>query len=233
MLSDSHISSFFSSRRKKNVHKTEQLQCRHHSRRTGVQLLDQLHLLKLPFVYQSVGSPCWEQWCLNGPDEKPTLFPFNMWNIHNLQVWMNNKRNQRTSKPTSLSSTSVYLHVIWSRNCIMCLTQHPQLVRGHVALCSYWMIIPTTAESIQVILQVWQEYIVAAEEVFNIWNAEKALPFKVVENVIIDVCYSNSQVSPQPLNPGELWNHQFMKWSKHALEYLLLNVIAKKSFLLF
>ncbi len=34
----------------------------------------------------------------------------------------------------------------------------PQLIRGHMAFCSYWMIVPATAESVQGILQLWQEH---------------------------------------------------------------------------
>lgn len=85
----------------------------------------------------------------------------------------------------------------------MCTTELPQLVRGHVALCSQWMVVPTIAESIQVILQAWEEHKVAAEEVYFIGDAEEALFFKVVENIIVDAGYSCPQVSPQPLNPGK------------------------------
>jgi len=88
----------------------------------------------------------------------------------------------------------------------MCTTQHPQLVRGHLALSSYRMIVPTTAKSIEVILQAWEEHKVAAEEVCSVVDAEEALFFKVVENIVVDACYSYPQVSPQPLNPGKLLN---------------------------
>ena len=68
----------------------------------------------------------------------------------------------------------------------MCTTELPQLVRGHVALCSQGMVVPTIAESIQVILQAWEEHEVTAEEVCFIGDAEEALFFKVVENIIVD-----------------------------------------------
>ena len=87
----------------------------------------------------------------------------------------------------------------------MCMTQHPQLVRGHLALCSNRMIVPTTAKSVKVILQAWKEHKVAAEEVCSIVNAEEAL-FKVVESIVVNVVYSYPQVSPQPLNPVKLLN---------------------------
>lgn len=47
-------------------------------------------------------------------------------------------------------------------------------------------------------------YKAAAEEVCIICNAEEALLFKVMEDIIVDPCYSCPQVSPQPLNPGKL-----------------------------
>lgn len=68
----------------------------------------------------------------------------------------------------------------------MCTTKLPQLVRGHMALCSQRMVVPTIAESVQVILQAWKKHKVAAEEVCLIGNAEEALFFKVVENIIVD-----------------------------------------------
>lgn len=79
----------------------------------------------------------------------------------------------------------------------------PQLVRGHVALCSQRMVVPTIVESIQVILQEWEEHKVAAEEVCFIVDSEEPLFFKVVEKIVVDVGYSCPQVSPQPLNPGK------------------------------
>ena len=88
----------------------------------------------------------------------------------------------------------------------MCMTQHPQLVRGHLALCSNRMIVPTTAKSVKVNLQAWKEHKVAAEEVCSIVNAEEALLFKVVESIVVNVGYSYPQVSPQPLNPVKLLN---------------------------
>ncbi len=95
----------------------------------------------------------------------------------------------------------MYLCIIWSWNWVMCTTQLPQLVRGHVVLCSQRMVVPTIAKSIQVILQAREEHKVAAEEVCIIGNAEEALFFKVAENIIVDACYSCPQGSPQPLNP--------------------------------
>lgn len=80
--------------------------------------------------------------------------------------------------------------------------QLPQLIRGHMAFCSYWMIVPATAESVQGILQPWQEHIMATEEVCSIGDVEEALFFKVVENIIVDVCDSYPQVSPKPLDSG-------------------------------
>ncbi len=54
-----------------------------------------------------------------------------------------------------------------------------------MAFCSYWMIVPATAESVQGILQPWQEHIMATEEVCSIGDIEEALFFKVVENIIV------------------------------------------------
>ena len=65
------------------------------------------------------------------------------------------------------------------------------------------MVVPATVESIEVILQAWEEHKVAAEEVRFIGNAEEALFFKIVENIIVDAGYSCPQVSPQPLNSGK------------------------------
>ena len=77
----------------------------------------------------------------------------------------------------------------------MCTTQHPQLVRGHLAHSSYRMIVPTTAKSIKVILQAWEEHKVAAEEVCSVVDAEEALFFKVVENIVVDACYPEAAQS--------------------------------------
>ncbi len=71
-----------------------------------------------------------------------------------------------------------------------------------MAFCSYWMVVPATAESVQGILQLWQEHIMA-KEVCSIGDVEEALFFKVVENIIVDVCDSYPQVSPKPLDSGK------------------------------
>lgn len=49
-------------------------------------------------------------------------------------------------------------------------SQHPQLVRGHSALCSYWMIVPGGAEKVEIILKSWEKYIVSAEQMSKIRN---------------------------------------------------------------
>lgn len=82
----------------------------------------------------------------------------------------------------------------------MSTTQFPQLVGGHVALCSQWMVVPTIPKCIQVLLQAWEKNKVAAEEVCRIGDAQEALFFKVVQDIIIDAMNSYPQVSPQPLN---------------------------------
>ncbi len=72
-----------------------------------------------------------------------------------------------------------------------------------MAFCSYWTIVPATVESVQGILQPCQEHIMATEEVCSIGDVEEALFFKVVENIIVDVCDSYPQVSPKPLDSGK------------------------------
>lgn len=43
----------------------------------------------------------------------------------------------------------------------------------------------------------------ATEEVCSTGDVEEALLFKVVENIIVDVCDSYPQVSPKPLDSGK------------------------------
>lgn len=127
----------------------------------------------MSFVHQSVGNLHLGQWCLSGHHGEVHCFP-----------------TRFLECPYPLCYLAQELGDV-----------HPQLVRGHLALSSYRMIVPTTAKSIEVILQAWEEHKVAAEEVCSVVDAEEALFFKVVENIVLDACYSYPQVSPQPLNP--------------------------------
>uniref|UniRef100_A0AAV2LL14 Uncharacterized protein n=1 Tax=Knipowitschia caucasica TaxID=637954 RepID=A0AAV2LL14_KNICA len=71
-------------------------------------------------------------------------------------------------------------------------------IRDTIKLC---MIIPATSKGIQLFLEPWQKHVVAAEEMSNTANAEEAFLFKIMENIIVNTCYSHPQISPQSLYP--------------------------------
>uniref|UniRef100_A0AAV2JWT5 Uncharacterized protein n=1 Tax=Knipowitschia caucasica TaxID=637954 RepID=A0AAV2JWT5_KNICA len=58
-----------------------------------------------------------------------------------------------------------------------------------------------TSKGIQVFLEPRQKHVVAAEEMSNTANAEEAFLFKIMENIIVNTCYSHPQISPQSLYP--------------------------------
>lgn len=68
----------------------------------------------------------------------------------------------------STKNVHLYLCVFWNRNRVISVTQLPQLVGTHVVFCSQWMVVPSTAKCIQIILQSRKKDVMAAKEVCNI-----------------------------------------------------------------
>lgn len=124
----------------------------------------------------------------------------------------------------STKNVHLYLCVFWNRNRVISVTQLPQLVGTHVVFCSQWMVVPSTAKCIQIILQLRKKDVMAAKEVCSIWNVKKALFLKVVKNIVVNACNGHPEVSPQSL-------YSEIIYKKYLIRYGLSLVCMRNSLL--